>query len=98
MYGTILIESMLEEFGDELQLCDGRPPTTSDVELIAFNTWCHWEDGYDTDFDFHFRVYRDGKWMEKSGYLEVNECELDEWGKYNGDVSFFYHRIGVDND
>ena len=93
MYADTLIEGILNDFDGELELCDGRPPTTSDVELVAFNTWCY-TDEYDIDRDFHFKVFRDGCWMEKNGVNEVHKCEEDDWGKYNGDPYYMYHRIG----
>ena len=93
MYADTLIDGILIDFDGELELCDGRPPTTSDIELIAFNTWCCAEDG-DINRDFHFKVFRDGHWMEKNGVHEVHECEEDDWGKYNGDPYYMYHRIG----
>ena len=91
LYGEILIECMLNEFGDELEICDGRPPETDDKELIALNTFCDTSDFIDSDF--HFKVFRDGEWKEKCGILSVRTCEKDEWGIYDGDVIYLYHKI-----
>lgn len=97
IYGKILAEGMLKEFQDELELCNGNPAPTNDVELIAFNTFCgNYSYGY--DYDFHFKVFRDGKWMEKCGTGPVKECELDEWGDYIGNTIFFYHGVTVENE
>ena len=93
IYGDTLLDGILIDFDGEIELCDGRPPNTSDVELIAFNTWCCAEDGM-IDRDFHFKVFRNGRWMEKNGHNEVHECEEDDWGKYMGDPIYMYHRIG----
>lgn len=94
MYGDILVEGMLEEFKGELEICNGMPPTTNNVELIAFSTFCYYVEEGTPDFDYHFKVLRDGKWMEKCGMDSVRECDEDEWGDYIGDITYFYHRIG----
>lgn len=93
IYGEILVECILNEFEGELEICDGLPPSTSNVELIAFNTFCYYEDTGYADFDYHFKVLRDGTWKEKCGAGPVRECDEDEWGDYIGDVIYFYHKI-----
>ena len=56
-------------------------------ELIAFRTYvpvAEWDPECEyLEFDFHFMVYRDGRWMEKNGNGAVHECSVSEWGKYN---------------
>ena len=95
MYGDILVEGILEEFDGELEKCDGRPPETDDVELVAFSTFCYSSDSLKSvDYDYHFKVLRDGKWMEKCGSGPVEECTENGWGDYIGDVTYFYHKIG----
>lgn len=96
LYGEILIDCILNEFGEELEICDGRPPSTSDVELIAFCTFCYCDEGEHTDYDYHFKVFRNGKWKEKCGGQKVKECSIDEWGDYIGDVFYLYHKIKQD--
>ena len=93
MYGDILVEAMLENMADELEQCDGAPPTTDDEELIAFCTFCYCENTQWPDFDYHFKVFRDGKWMEKIGTGPVHECDEFDWGDYIGDVTYFYHKL-----
>lgn len=95
MYGDILVQGILEEFDGELEICGGWPPKTDGVELIAFSTYCYANYG---DYDYHFKVFRDGKWMEKCGSGPVEECTEDSWGDYIGDVTYFYHKIGEAND
>ena len=92
-YGEISAKCMLETFGDELEICDGTPPETDEVELIAFNTFCYYESDGCTDSDFHFKVYRDGVWKEKCGRGKVRECDEDDWGIYIGEAIYFYHKI-----
>ena len=96
IYSSILIEGMLQEFEGELELCDGWPPSEPNKELIAFNTFCHWDDGVNwTNYDFHFKVFRNGKWSEKCGCNEVQDCEEDDWGRYIGEPCYFYHTINI---
>lgn len=94
VYIDILVEGILREFDGELELCDGRPPTTSDKELIAFNGFCNCDENYNIDYDFHFKVFRDGMWSEKPGCEPVKFCELEEWGRYTGEPVYMYHKIG----
>ena len=94
IYSSILVEGMLQEFEGELELCDGRAPTTSDKELIAINSFCIFDEDYSSDIDFHFKVFRDGIWSEKCGSEEIRFCEEDEWGRYIGDPVYMYHYIG----
>jgi hypothetical protein len=98
MYGDILVQGILEEFNGELEICGGWPPKTDDVELIAFSTYCYANSSKYSDYDYHFKVFRDGKWMEKCGSGPVEECTEDGWGDYIGDVTYFYHKIGGLND
>lgn len=97
MYGDILVDGILEDFKGELEICGGQPPESTDIELIAFSTFCYAECCRFPDYDYHFKVLRDGKWMEKCGSGPVEECTENGWGDYIGDVTYFYHKIG-DND
>ena len=93
-YLEILVDGMLQEFEGELELCDGRAPSTSDKELIAFNTFVYCDTYGSSDYDFHFKVFRNGQWSEKCGHEDVRFCEEDEWGRYIGDPVYMYHYIG----
>ena len=94
-YIDVLVDGMLQEFDGELELCDGQPPTTSDKELIAFNGFCCCDDDYNIDYDFHFKVLRDGMWSEKPGREPVKFCDLEEWGRYTGKTVYMYHKIDM---
>lgn len=41
------------------------------VGISQYSTYDH------VDWDFHFRLYKDGKWTEKAGGLPISECEFD---------------------
>ena len=67
--------------------------------LEEFNTYCYSADSPNSvGYDYHFKVLRDGKWMEKCGMEPVQECTEDGWGDYIGDVFYFYHKVGGLND
>ena len=93
------VDYMLEEFGEDLRVvADGEyDPQTE--ELIAFRTSTDDEtDSYDwPDFDFHFKVFRDGKWMEKCGTEEIREADPDNWiigcYVYNSDTVYLAHKV-----
>lgn len=95
IYIDILVEGMLQEFDGELELCDGRAPSTPNIELIAFNGFCTWNEDYDIDADFHFKVLRDGHWSEKPGSEPIEFCDKDDWHRYTGNPVYMYHRIGA---
>ena len=93
-YIDTLADGMLQEFEGELTICDGRPPHTSDEELIALNGFCLCDEHYNIDVDFHFKVFRDGMWSEKCGQEPTKFCEENEWGRYIGEPIYMYHYIG----
>lgn len=95
IYSDVLLECLLEDFKGELEVCDGAPPTSDNVELIAFNTFCSYDNDYmEADSDFHFKVFRDGTWKEKCGCGKVRECDEFFWGMYTGKPVYLYHKIG----
>lgn len=97
LYRDILVDCLLEEFKGELELCNGKIPTNSSLELISFNTFCIYDPDECADFDFHFKVFRDGEWSEKCGWGEVRDCDEADWvypfGEYIGKPVYFYHKI-----
>ena len=72
-----------------------------DEELIAFRMCVNrsfWED--DLVVDYHFRVKRNGKWMEKCGCGSVREIEgydeepwvISESNVYSGPIAYFVRK------
>ena len=96
-------EAVFERVGYEFDIEDaeyafGEPVAIEGKELIGLRAYCEFEadefeEYWDIEWDFHFRVFRDGKWMEKNGSQAVHECDINDWGKYNSDTIYFYHRI-----
>ena len=73
VFATDLAEVILDDFTDleylpyiEVEEVEG---------LIAFRAFF---DGSDW-WDFHFKVFRDGRWQEKNGRDPVHDCELEDW-------------------
>lgn len=100
IYGEALVDIILKDFEGEIVVCDGRPPKTKDVELIAFSVFCYYNEDYNySDWDYHFKVLRDGVWKEKCGMDIVRECDKNDWlDRYVSDVVYFYHKVGGSND
>ena len=94
LYADAIIDRILEDFADEIEICDGRAPSTDDLELIAFATYCIYDESEEyCNWDFHFKVFRDGIWQQKCGCYKPEFCELDEWGDYTSKITYFYHKI-----
>jgi len=95
-YVEFVFDSVQEEFNiEEAEYAFGEPVALEDRELVALRGYCGFDmdDINDIDWDFHFRVFRNGKWMEKNGCLEVHECDINDWGKYNSKTIYFYHNL-----
>ena len=94
LYAHAIIDRILEDFADEIEICDGRAPSTDDLELIAFATYCIYDESEEyCNWDFHFKVFRDGIWQQKCGCFKPEFCEFDEWGNYTSKITYFYHKI-----
>ena len=93
-YANAIIDRILEDFAGEIEICDGRAPSTDDLELIAFATYCIYDESEEyCNWDFHFKVFRDGIWQQKCGCFKPEFCEFDEWGDYTSKITYFYHKI-----
>jgi len=82
IYANLYLEAILIDFKDEVSVYDSSKSIKEDEELIAFRVGSGEinEDGYyESDIDFHFKVFRNGKWIEKNGSGDVHNCEVDDW-------------------
>lgn len=87
----IYLEGILEDFGDKVRVLNDDGGWDSDEELIAFRVRSGYYDGdYTADVDFHFKVLRDGIWIEKNGSNDVHTCDEDEWEYFEEDNSMYY--------
>ena len=94
LYADAIIDRILEDFAGEIEICDGLAPSTDDLELIAFATYCIYDESEEyCNWDFHFKVFRDGIWQQKCGCFKPEFCEFDEWGNYTSKITYFYHKI-----
>ena len=99
IYVETLAESVLKDFEGEIREILFPSQIHNDEELIAFRGYCRYEIGEDylPDYDFHFKVLRNGIWQEKCGSLPVKFCTEDDWTyttrTYNSETLYFAHRI-----
>ena len=92
-----------DDFVDKITISICEPNVElldNNVEVIAFRAGVY-EFGYyepDFDYDFHFKVYRDGHWFEKRGFEPVRLTSLDEWSGsiyYNSQTFYITHQIEI---
>ena len=76
-FADMLVKYILLDF-DDVRTVSYAADVKSNEELIAFRTFVTCEGGW----DFHFKVLRDGMWLEKCGVDPVRFCEKDDW--HNG--------------
>lgn len=97
----IFEQKMLEDFSD-LKPVAADYIETSNEELIAFRIFFdiefYDEEAGDVDFfdyDFHYQVRRNGKWIEKCGAGPIEPCIGGPWvtkdGMYNYDSEIRYY-------
>lgn len=95
MYADMLLKYILLDFEDSIRMIGPDDQPRDDEELIGFATFCYdcseWDE--EGEHDFHFKVFRDGEWMEKCGVDPVRYCEEDDWGSYISDVYYLAHKI-----
>ncbi len=86
-----LVPIILNDF-DDVRFIVNEDELKSDEELIAFRTWV--EEG---NWDFHFKVLRDGLWQEKCGSDPVRFCSEDDWHNglmdYNSYTVYFARKL-----
>lgn len=98
IYAEEIVPKILDDFDGEVREIDGEnSPLAPNEELVALRTFCYYdEDGW-CNYDFHFKVFRDSRWMEKCGDTAVRFCTLDDWttgiNTYISKTIFFAHRI-----
>lgn len=68
------VDSILEDFGEKIRVVQRETDLKTDEELIAFRVDSGYENDYETQ-DFHFRVFRDGRWQEKSGHGLIHDTD-----------------------
>lgn len=99
MYAESLAESVMRDFEGEVREVFYPAEVEPNEELIAFRGYCRYESGEDwvPDYDFHFKVLRDGIWQEKCGHYPVKFCTEDDWTymtrTYNSETIYFAHQI-----
>ena len=95
-------EGIEKDFYDEITFIDSPADyvPSKDTELVAFRVGIEEHTNY-LNTDFHFRVFRDGRWQEKCGCgpveddinLEPDTCwDLYGW-IYDSDIVYFIHKL-----
>lgn len=77
----ILTNYILNDF-DDVRYMWSPAELQDNEELIAFRTFVD----SDYNWDFHFKVFRDGRWQEKCGSDPIRFC--DEWDWNNGALEY----------
>lgn len=68
------VDSILEDFGEKIRVVSREDDLKVNEELIAFRVDCGFESDYESQ-DFHFRVFRDGRWQEKNGHGMIHDAD-----------------------
>lgn len=99
---SINVQQILDDFGSDIRVITNKDDIKNGEELIAYRIGIFEEEDFPfIDTDFHFKVKRNGIWMEKCGSTEVKFCELEEdeeWRNnsgdlYNGPIIFLAKKI-----
>lgn len=92
-------EKMLKDFSGKLRVVQRYSHIESDEELIAYRLSLEVDSSCIDDMDFHFVVFRNGKWMSKMGADEVKLFVFTEeqWETpnfiYNSPIVYLAHKI-----
>ena len=96
IYIEAIAERVLDDFSGELREIYYLSDVNVDEELIALRGWCFYSNEY-SDYDFHFKVLRNGIWQEKCGTQPIKFCLEDDWTyttrTYNSITIYFAHKI-----
>ena len=99
---SFYLDKIKNDFGDEVRIVFASELPTSvneGEEVVAFRAGAYAWEGYNCssfDYDFHFKVLRNGHWFEKCGSGLIQETNLDEWTTsiyYNSKTFFIIHRL-----
>ena len=95
----LYLSRIIADFGDQITEPTTRKISEEEVdegeEIIAFRAGAY-EWGDDFDYDFHFKVYRDGEWIEKLGGGAIELTTPYNWDGsmyYNSETFYFIHRL-----
>ena len=85
-FTNILVCYIMNDF-HEVRIVERASELQSNEELIAFRTFVDFEGNW----DFHFKVLRNGMWLEKCGGDPVRFCEKDDW--HNGILDYISNTV-----
>lgn len=97
IYLEYIAQSVLNDFGNDIRRLNPSERAQNNEEVIVLRTFCVYDECY-PNWDFHFKVLRDGLWMEKCGHDPVKTCDWDDWDynfySYISDKVYFAKKIG----
>ena len=92
-------KKMLEQFAETLRVVSLNTHLKEDEELIAYRLAILMEDEYVDDVDFHYVVFRNGKWRSKFGRQRIKPFRFTEnpWKTkyfvYDSPIVYLAHKI-----
>lgn len=92
------LEKIEDDFRDKIKIVTEMPELSdTNIEVIAFRAGAYEEEDYDDfDYDFHFKVFRNGSWLEKRGREPIKFTSLEDWSGsicYNSQTFYIIHRL-----
>lgn len=92
------LERIEDDFKDSIQIVTEMPELyRTNAEVIAFRAAAYVEEDYENfDYDFHFKVFRDGKWLEKKGSQPIKFTSIEDWSGsicYNSQTFYIIHSL-----
>lgn len=97
IYTEAITERVLKDFTNEIREITYPSEANDNEEVVALRGWCYEDIDNFAEWDFHFKVLRNGIWQEKCGREPVKFCLEDEWSygfrTYNSNTIYFAHKI-----
>lgn len=92
------LERIEDDFKDSIKIVTEMPELyRPNAEVIAFRAAAYAGEDYENfDYDFHFKVFRDGKWLEKKGSQPIKFTSIEDWSGsicYNSQTFYIIHSL-----
>lgn len=84
------VATMKEQFGDYLIPIDSPQCVDTFTDVVAFRVSLREGWRGEPVYDFHFKVRRDGDWLEKCGMDDVRECKLNAKSAWDYGDDLYY--------
>ena len=93
------VNKMLEDFAEKLRVVQKDEHLKADEELIAYRLSVMKDEKWVEEMDFHYAVFREGKWKHKLGRDKIRPFKFTEesWETsyfiYNSPIVYLAHKI-----